>query len=78
MSWRWARRRWAGSAVAVAGGRKAADVDPELRPALLALVEPDMRGDTMSALRWTVKSTRQLADELMSETTPMNGELNNL
>jgi hypothetical protein len=58
--------------------KKAADVDPELRPALLALVEPDMRGDTMSALRWTVKSTRQLADELMSETTPMNGELNNL
>ena len=27
------------------GGRKrAADVDPGLRPALLALVEPDMRG----------------------------------
>jgi DDE family transposase len=46
------------------GRKKAADVDPELRPALLALVEPDMRGDPMSALRWTVKSTRQLADEL--------------
>lgn len=30
------------------GGRKrAAEVDPGLRPALLALVEPDMRGDPM-------------------------------
>ncbi|MEV7952832.1 ISAzo13 family transposase [Streptomyces sp. NPDC088141] len=47
------------------GGRKrAAAVDPGLRPALLMLVEPDMRGDLMSPLRWTTKSTRKLADEL--------------
>jgi len=47
------------------GGRKrAADLDPGLRPALLALVEPDERGDPMSPLRWTVKSTRRLAAEL--------------
>ncbi|MFE4875161.1 ISAzo13 family transposase, partial [Streptomyces sp. NPDC056682] len=47
------------------GGRKrVADVDPGLRPALLALVEPDERGDPMSPLRWTVKSTRTLAREL--------------
>jgi len=47
------------------GGRKrAADLDPELVPALLALVEPDERGDPMSPLRWTVKSTRTLAGEL--------------
>jgi transposase len=47
------------------GGRKrAADLDPELRPALLALVEPEERGDPMSPLRWTTKSTRNLADEL--------------
>jgi hypothetical protein len=47
------------------GGRKqAADLDPGLRPALLALVEPDERGDPMSPLRWTVKSTRSLAAEL--------------
>ena len=47
------------------GGRKrAADLDPGLRPALLALVEPDMRGDPMSPLRWTTKSTRKLAAEL--------------
>jgi len=47
------------------GGRKrVADLDPGLRPALLALVEPDTRGDPMSPLRWTTKSTRNLAAEL--------------
>jgi hypothetical protein len=47
------------------GGRKrAADLDPGLLPALLALVEPDERGDPMSPLRWTTKSTRNLAGEL--------------
>lgn len=47
------------------GGRKrAVDLDPGLRPALLALVEPDERGDPMSPLRWTTKSTRNLAAEL--------------
>jgi hypothetical protein len=47
------------------GGRKRlADLDPGLRPALLALVEPDERGDPMSPLRWTVKSLRVLAGEL--------------
>ena len=47
------------------GGRKRlADLDPGLRPALLALVDPDVRGDPMSPLRWTVKSTRKLAAEL--------------
>jgi hypothetical protein len=47
------------------GGRKqAADLDPGLRPALLALVEPEERGDPMSPLRWTTRSTRNLAAEL--------------
>jgi hypothetical protein len=46
------------------GRRRLADLDPGLVPALLALVEPDMRGDPMSPLRWTVKSTRRLAAEL--------------
>ena len=31
---------------------------------MLALVEPDVRGDPMSPLRWTTKSTRNLAAEL--------------
>src|SRR5882672_5406810 len=54
-----------GRARRLGGGRKrAADVDPGLRPALLALVEPAERGDPMSPLRWTTKSTRNLADEL--------------
>lgn len=40
------------------GGRKrAAEADPGLRPALLALVDPGTRGDPMSPLRWTAKST---------------------
>lgn len=50
------------------GGRKrAAEVDPGLVPALLALVEPDERGDPMSPLRWTAKSTRALAAELTAQ-----------
>jgi hypothetical protein len=46
------------------GRRRAADLDPGLVPALLALVEPDERGDPVSPLRWTTKSTRKLAAEL--------------
>ena len=44
------------------GGRKRLiESDPGLMPALAALVEPASRGDPMSALRWTCKSTTQLA-----------------
>ena len=47
------------------GGRKrAAELDRGLVPALLALVEPAERGDPVSPLRWTAKSTRALAAEL--------------
>src|SRR5919199_539054 len=46
------------------GGKRATVLDPGLRPALLALVEPEERGDPMSPLRWTTKSTRRLAEEL--------------
>jgi len=50
------------------GGRKrAAEVDPDLVPALLALVEPQERGDPVSPLRWTAKSTRVLAAELAAQ-----------
>ena len=49
----------------VGGGRKKlADADPGLRPALLELIEPDVRGDPESPLRWTTKSTRNLAEQL--------------
>ena len=47
------------------GGRKSAAVlDAGLVPALLALVEPDERGDPESPLRWTTRSLRHLAGEL--------------
>lgn len=47
------------------GGRKRlVDLDPSLLPALMALVEPEERGDPMSPLRWTTKSTRNLAEQL--------------
>ena len=47
------------------GGRKRArDKQPGLVKALEHLVDPTARGDPESALRWTCKSTRKLADEL--------------
>ncbi|TQE29143.1 ISAzo13 family transposase [Streptomyces ipomoeae] len=47
------------------GGRKRiTEKNPDLLPALMALVEPDERGDPMSPLRWTIKSTRNLAEEM--------------
>jgi transposase len=47
------------------GGRKAlTQKDPQLLARLERLVEPTTRGDPESALRWTCKSTRQLADAL--------------
>jgi hypothetical protein len=47
------------------GGRKSAQENqPELIKALDQLVDPVTRGDPMSHLRWTCKSTRQLANEL--------------
>lgn len=47
-----------------AGRKKAIDLDPEMLVLLDSLVEPESRGDPMSPLRWTVKSTRVLAAEL--------------
>lgn len=47
------------------GGRKClTESDPKLLEALEQLVEPASRGDPMSPLRWTCKSTVQLAEEL--------------
>jgi hypothetical protein len=47
------------------GGRpRLIDVDPDLLVNLDDLVEPESRGDPMSPLRWTLKSTRQLARAL--------------
>ena len=46
------------------GRKKLTERDPTLLSDLEALVDPDSRGDPMSPLRWTCKSTRQLADAL--------------
>jgi transposase len=55
------------------GGRKrATEHDRELVAALLALVEPDERGDPMSPLRWTTKSLRHLAEELTGHGHPVS------
>jgi Rhodopirellula transposase DDE domain len=56
------------------GRKKAADLDPGLRSALMALVGPDVRGDPMSPLRWTTKSTRTLADELTRAGHPVSAD----
>lgn len=50
---------------AAGGGRKKLiDLDRGLLDALDVLVEPTSRGDPMSPLRWTCKSTTRLAEEL--------------
>src|SRR5664279_5636846 len=55
------------------GGRKSlTETDPGLLAALEALVEPVSRGDPMSPLRWTTKSTRQLADALSADAHPVS------
>ena len=46
------------------GRKKATELDPDLLVVLDSLVEPESRGDPMSPLRWTAKSTRTLAAEL--------------
>ena len=43
---------------------KATQNQPDLLPALDAMVEPTAKGDPMSPLRWTTKSTRHLRDAL--------------
>jgi transposase len=47
------------------GGCKRAEThDADLVAALEALIDPEVRGDPESTLRWTTKSTRTLAKEL--------------
>src|SRR6185312_11814360 len=57
------------------GGRHPAEVnDPRLLDALERLVNPATRGDPMSPLRWTCKSTRRLAEELRAQGHPISHE----
>src|SRR4051794_739557 len=62
-----------GRARRAGGGRRRADAhDDELVAGLLALVEPDERGDPMSPLRWTTKSLRHLAGQLTEQGHPVS------
>ena len=54
-----------------AGRRSVTAGDPGLVSALEALVDPATRGDPMSPLRWTSKSTRTLAVELAGQGHPV-------
>jgi transposase len=55
------------------GGRKAiADQDETFLEDLDALLDPATRGDPMSALRWTCKSTDKLAEELSRSGHPVS------
>jgi hypothetical protein len=49
------------------GRKKLTQQEPKLLSALEALVEPTTRGDPESALRWTCRSTRQLAAALKAQ-----------
>jgi hypothetical protein len=55
------------------GGRKKAEqVDSAIIEALEALIDPVTRGHPESPLRWTCKSTRQLANELCRQNHPVS------
>jgi hypothetical protein len=50
-----------------AGRKPVEQTDPQLWAALDGLVDPETRGDPMSPLRWTTKSTVKLAEELTAQ-----------
>jgi hypothetical protein len=55
------------------GGRKTlSETDPDLLDALDKLIEPTLRGDPQSPLRWTCKSTAHLAAELTRQGHPIS------
>jgi Rhodopirellula transposase DDE domain len=56
------------------GPKRLRDRDPGLLAALDRLVEPDTRGDPDSPLRWTCKSTRELAQALTSASHPVSDD----
>jgi hypothetical protein len=55
-----------------AGRKRHTESDPQLLQALEGLVEPTTRGDPESPLRWTLKSTTQLAQELTRQKHPVS------
>jgi Rhodopirellula transposase DDE domain len=55
-----------------AGRKRLTTPNQQLLQALDALVEPTARGDPLSPLRWTCKSTRRLAKELCQQGHPVS------
>ena len=55
-----------------AGRKPLRKSDPKIVEELDRLVDPDTRGDPMSPLRWTCKSTRQLAQTLTATGHPIS------
>ena len=56
------------------GPKRLQDTDPDLVEALDRLVDPDTRGDPCSPLRWTTKSTRELAEALTAQGHPVSDD----
>jgi len=54
------------------GRKKLRDADPDLVRRVKELVDPETRGDPMSPLQWTCKSTRQLAQTLTESGHPVS------
>lgn len=54
------------------GRRKRTESDPGLLEALERLIDPATRGDPMSPLRWTCKSTANLAEGLTRQNHPVS------
>lgn len=67
------RAKAAGRVRRSGGGRRAlTETDPGLLEALERMIEPATRGDPMSPLRWTCKSTAKLAEELTNQHHPVS------
>ena len=54
------------------GSKPLTQTDPDLGRVLEELVAPETRGDPMSPLRWTLKSTSRLAAELTERDHPVS------
>lgn len=54
------------------GSKPLTQTDPDLERVLESLVAPETRGDPMSPLRWTLKSTSKLAAELTERDHPVS------
>ena len=54
------------------GRKKLGETDPEVLKELRVLVDPTTRGDPMSLLVWTTKSTQNIADALTQQGHPVS------